>query len=92
MGKEGVLTLVLSYYETENWLLLVTGRNGACPQGRRNRKRNQEMFLHAPCSCGALQSSWPGSSSALIRAIQRELTVTIRAQERRGMSSSAPGN
>lgn len=39
LGTEGVLTLVFSYYETENWLLLVTDRNGACPQGRKEQKK-----------------------------------------------------
>jgi len=80
LGKEGVLTLVFSYYETENWLLLVTVRNGACPQGRKKQKKKPGDVPPALSAAAELRSLL--GSSALIRTIQHELTVTIRAQER----------
>lgn len=56
LGKEGVLTLLFSYYETENWLLLVTGRNGACPQGRKRQKNNPKDVPPAFSAAAELRS------------------------------------
>lgn len=56
LGKEGILTLVFSYYETESWLLLVTDRNGVCPQGRKPQKRKPGAAPPALSAAAELRS------------------------------------
>lgn len=56
LGKEGVLTLVFSYYETANWLLLVMDRNGACPRGRKKQKKKPGDIPPALSAAAELRS------------------------------------